>query len=147
NNLLNDFNDVFAFKSSDMGTAFGIEHFIDTGDSKPIKQRNYRYGRGEHIEMNLQIKEMLKNGVITKSASPWNNPIVPVWQNNKMRFCLDYRKLNDVTKEDVFPLPLIQDLLDLLEGKPVFSSFDLKSGYWQIALRDEDKEKTAFTAA
>ena len=144
--LLNEFEHLFAFKSSDLRSAIGIKHSIETGDAKPIKQRNYRYGYKEKEEISKQVNDMLEGGIIEEGDSPWTNPIVLVKQKDKYRFCLDYRKLNAVTKPHCFPLPIIEDLLDQLEGKPILSIFDLKSGFFQIEVEEMDREKTAFMA-
>ncbi|CAJ0630411.1 5188_t:CDS:2, partial [Entrophospora sp. SA101] len=75
----------------------------------------------------------------------WASPIVVVKKkNNKLRFCVDYRKLNAYTEQDKYPLPLIADIFDSLEGSKYFSSLDLASGYWQMEVAEEDKKKTAF---
>jgi hypothetical protein len=84
--------------------------------------------------------------VIEESEGPWSSPVVLVRKKNgDLRFCVDYRKLNDVTKKDCFPLSRIDDTLDTLAGAKWFSTLDLKSGYWQVALHPDDKEKTAFS--
>ncbi|GBN11484.1 Transposon Ty3-I Gag-Pol polyprotein [Araneus ventricosus] len=88
---------------------------------------------------------MLKEDVIKSSESPWSSPVVLVKKKNgEWRFCMDYRRLNKVTKKDVYPLPRIDDALDCLVGARIFSIMDLKSGYWQVELDDKDREKTAF---
>ncbi|GBM83446.1 Uncharacterized protein K02A2.6 [Araneus ventricosus] len=79
------------------------------------------------------------------TESPWSSPVVLVKKKNgEWRFCVDYRRLNKVTKKDVYPLPRIDDALDCLAGARIFSMMDLKSGYWQVELDDKDREKTAF---
>ena len=84
-------------------------------------------------------------GVIQKSHSPWSSPVILVQKRNgDYRFCVDYRRLNEVTKKDTFPLPRIDDLLDLLGKSQFFSSLDLASGYWQIQVAPESRPKTAF---
>ncbi|GFY01002.1 retrovirus-related Pol polyprotein from transposon opus [Trichonephila clavipes] len=89
---------------------------------------------------------MKNNDVIEPSSSPWAPPIVLVRKKDgSTRFCVDYRRLNDITKKDSYPLPRIDDTLDTLAGNTWFSTLDLKSGYWQVELRPDDKEKTAFT--
>ena len=89
---------------------------------------------------------MLKSGIISPSSGPWASPIVLVKKKDgSTRFCVDYRKLNDVTLKDAYPLPRIDDSLDALEGSTWFSSLDLASGYWQVEMSPSDKEKTAFT--
>ena len=88
---------------------------------------------------------MEKDGIIRKSESPWSSPVVLVKKKNgKLRFCVDYRKLNSITKKDTYPLPRIDEMLDNLGKAKWFTSLDLTSGYWQVQVKEEDKEKTAF---
>ena len=77
-----------------------------------------------------------------ESQSPWASPIVLVKKDGDLRFCVDYRQLNRVTKQDVYPLPRIDDTLDLLSDSRFFMTLDLASGYWQVAMDPESKEKT-----
>ncbi|CAG8466715.1 10092_t:CDS:1 [Racocetra fulgida] len=88
---------------------------------------------------------MEKEGIIQKSRSPWSSPIVLIKKKNKkLRFCVDYRKLNSITKKDTYLLPYIDEMLDNLEKAKWFISLDLTSGYWQVEVKEENKEKTAF---
>ena len=89
---------------------------------------------------------MKNKGVIEAPDSPWSSPVVLIGKKDgSLRFCVDYRRLNDVTKKDYFPFPRIDDTLDMLAGAQWFLTLDLKSGYWQVALHPEDKEKSAFS--
>ncbi|CAK1599009.1 unnamed protein product [Parnassius mnemosyne] len=85
------------------------------------------------------IEGMVKDGVIEPSSSPWCSPVKK--KDGSMRFCVDYRRLNDVTRKDSYPLPRIDDTLDMLTGVKWFSTLDLKSGYWQVEIDPKDKEK------
>jgi hypothetical protein len=92
------------------------------------------------------LDDMQRRGVIKESDSPRSFPIVLVRKKNgELRFCVDYRKLNNLTKKDCFPPPWIDDTLDMLAGAKWFSTLDLKSGYWQVDVHPDDKEKTAFS--
>ena len=95
--------------------------------------------------MKQLINEMLKQRVIVPSSSPWASPIVLVEKKDRcLHFCVDYRKLNAITKLDVFPLPRMDDSLDLLSETKFFTSLDLASGYWQVGMESASQEKTAF---
>lgn len=97
-------------------------------------------------EVEELIKDMSERGVIERSNSPWAAPIVLVKKKDgSSRFCVDYRGLNEVTKKDSYPLPRIDDLFSTLAGSKWFSTMDLQSGYWQVEMDCQDKEKTAFT--
>ncbi|PIK59004.1 putative thy-1 membrane glycoprotein isoform X1 [Apostichopus japonicus] len=97
-------------------------------------------------EVKQHIRDMLEHGVIKESHSPWAAPIVIVKKKDgSLRFCVDYRKLNAKTRKDAHPLPRIEEALDALNNAQYFSTLDLASGYWQIAMHPSDEEKTAFT--
>ena len=143
--LLSQFKDIFA-TGSDCGRTGLVKHRIDTGDAAPIKQRPRRIPWAKEAEVAELIRDMAENKIIEPSTSPWSSPVVLVKKKDgSSRFCVDYRMLNNVTKKDSYPLPRIDDTLDMLSGMKWFSTIDLKSGYWQVELSPEDKEKTAFS--
>ena len=87
----------------------------------------------------------MRNGIVRKSRSPWASPVVLADKSDgTKRFCVDYRRLNACTKKDRYPLPRVDDSLDILSGKKYFTSLDLMSGYWQIPVAPEGVENTAF---
>ena len=144
-NLFQKYRDVFAFSDDQLGRTSLVQHTIDTGDAMPVKQRPYRTTPENKQEINRQVDDMLQRGIIQKSVSPWSSPVVLVKKKNgEMRFCVDFRAVNKVTKKDSFPMPLVADTLDALSGTQYFSTLDLKSGYWQIELHPSAREKTAF---
>ena len=96
--------------------------------------------------MDDEVEKMLQGGTIEPAEGPWASPVMLVKKKDgSMRFCMDYRRLNDVTVKDAYPLPRIDDSLDTLAGSRWFSTMDLVSGYWQVAMAPEDQEKTAFS--
>jgi hypothetical protein len=140
-----DHKDMFYHESNSMSRTHLIEHRINTGNETPVKQRYYRTSQAEQTFIEEEIRRMLNDGVVRPSSSPWASPVVLVKKKNgNLRFCVDYRRLNAVTKKDSYPLPRIDDIFDSLTGARWFSSLDLASGYWQVPVAEEDREKTAF---
>ncbi|GFX31590.1 retrovirus-related Pol polyprotein from transposon 412 [Trichonephila clavipes] len=140
--LFQEFEDVFSRNSNDIGHTTVTQHRIDTADHPPIKQHPRRLPFAKQEEVGTLLREMQENDIIEPSSSPWASPIVLVRKKDgSTRFCVDYRKLNDVTKKDSYPLPRIDDTLDTLSGHKWFSTLDLKSGYWQVEIHPEDREK------
>ncbi len=136
--------DVFAV-GDERGEVELVEHRIQTGDYPPIKQPSRRVPHALRVEITRMVNDMLESQVIQEYSSPWASPVLLVKKKDgSPRFCVDYRRLNSVTRKDVFSLPRIDDLLDKLGGKAVFSTLDARAGYWQIRMEESSREKTAF---
>jgi hypothetical protein len=105
----------------------------------------YRYSPQQKNEIERQIKEMLQQGIIRACHSPFASPVLLVRKKDgTWHFCVDYRHLNDVTVKDRYPMPIVDELLDELAGSKFFTKLDLRSGYHQIRVGEEDECKTAF---
>ena len=138
------FEDIFADNHTPLGRTSLMKHSINTGTVPPIRQAMRRTPPSKRQEIDQLLENMLQKDVIQPSCSPWASPIVLVQKKDgSTRFCVDYRKLNSVTRKDAYPLPRIDDTLDTLYGSRWFSTLDLASGYWQVELA-KDQHKTAF---
>ena len=128
-----------------VGRTIRGEHRINTQDAQPIALPLRRIAWVEKDKIKEEIDKMKQQGIIEDSESPWSSPPVLVRKKDgSIRFCIDYRRLNEVTVPDKYPLPRIDDVLDALSHGHYFSVIDLKSGYWQIPMHKTDAEKTAF---
>ena len=118
---------------------------INTGDNPPIADKPRRVAPAYRLWLRKHIKELLEAKLIEPSQSPWASPIVIVpKKEGELRLAIDYRKLNTSTKKDAYPLPRIDDTLDAIGNSTYLTTLDLASGYYQIPMAEEDKEKTAF---
>ena len=143
--LLNEYSDVFASTDFDLGNFTAIEHSIDTGEAKPVREKMRRTPLAFVKEEEEHLDKMLKAGVIQPSISEWSSaPVLVRKRDRSVRWCVDWRKLNEVTVKDVYPLPLVEDCLDMLADQKWFSKLDANSAYWQVRIKPEDRKKTAF---
>ena len=143
--LVEEFSDVFQDKLPGLPPKRDIEHVIDTGDAAPISRPPYKMSPRELDELRRQLKELLDLGLIRPSSSPWGAPVLFVRKKNgEMRMCIDYRAVNRLSKRISTPLPRIDECLERLHGMRYFSKLDLRSGYHNLRLREEDIPKTAF---
>lgn len=135
-------------KSGELGRTDLTYHRIDVDGHPPIKQPVRRVPFHKRKEIERQVHEMLDQGVISPSESPWNNPVLLVMKKDgTARFCLDMRRLNDCTRKDAYALPRIDETFDALSGSRWFSTMDLAAGYWQVEIDPRDRSLTAFSAA
>ena len=125
-----EFSDLFALNNSELGKTTLMTHQIDTGNSALLHQLPRRVPFALRSKVDVLVDNMLDQVVIVLSSSPWANTVFLVAKKDgSTRFCADYRRLNVVTKLDIYPLPRIDDSLDVLTGTRYFSSLDLASGY------------------
>ena len=143
--LLLECQHIFSKGIGDLGCFSEIKHKINTGDEKPVKLPMCITPIGFENEEEENLKVMLENGVISESSYDWASaPVLVCKTDGSVRYCVDYRCLNDKTVKDLFPLPSIFQCLDQLSGNMYFSTLHMASGYWQIEIDEADRHKTAF---
>ena len=144
--VLSEYSDIFPVPGASLTShTDAVEHDINMGDRPPIRCAPRRMSPQKMKKEEECVAEMLTGGQIEASDSPWSSPVVLVTKKDGgTRFCVDYHQLNDATTKDAYPLPRIDDTLDMLAGKQWFSTLDLASGYWQVSLYREARVKTAF---
>eukprot|EP00731_Ephydatia_muelleri_P038872 Em0957g1a len=131
---------------SRLGRTTKLKHIIDTGTAPPIRQYPRRVPPADREVVKELLDQMKRNDVIQPSSSAWASPIVLAKKKDGgVRFCVDFRRMNEVTRKDAYPLPRIDDTLETLSQPQLFSTLDLASGYWQVELAEESREKTAFS--
>lgn len=149
--VLDSIKQVFHDPDNRLSCTTNVECSIRTEDDIPIYQKTYPYPVAYKEEVNAQISKLLEDGIIRPSRSPWNSPvwIVPKKMDasgkRKFRLVIDYRKLNQKTVSDKYPMPEISNILDQLGGNKYFTTLDLASGFHQIKMSHKDIEKTAFS--
>ncbi|MES9879517.1 MAG: retroviral-like aspartic protease family protein, partial [Sedimenticola sp.] len=143
--LLIKYQSVFAKDESDLGCFSEVEHHINTGTADPVRQPARRTPLAFQGEEDGHLEKMIDAEVVVPSTSQWASPVVLVRKKDGgVRWCVDYRKLNDVTVKDAYPIPKVDECLDTLSGWAMFSILYLMSGYYQLGLAEEDRAKTAF---
>ncbi|KAJ0445511.1 putative nucleotidyltransferase, Ribonuclease H [Helianthus annuus] len=144
--VISDYPEVFPEELPGLPPDRQVEFSIDIiPGAAPIARAPYRLAPTEMKELRTQLDDLLAKGFVRPSSSPWGAPILFVKKKDgSMRLCIDYRELNKVTIKNRYPLPRIDDLFDQLQGASYFSKIDLRSGYHQLKVKDEDVHKTAF---
>ncbi|KAL0291142.1 UNVERIFIED_CONTAM: Transposon Tf2-12 polyprotein [Sesamum calycinum] len=144
--VVRDFPEVFPDNLPGLPPHREVDFTIETLPGvAPISIAPYRMAPVELQELKKQLEELLEKGFVRPSTSPWGAPVLFVKKKDgSMRLCVDYRQLNRVTVKNKYPLPRIDDLLDQLKGATTFSKIDLRSGYWQLRIAENDILKTAF---
>ncbi|GKB99225.1 putative reverse transcriptase domain-containing protein [Tanacetum coccineum] len=144
--VVKEFSDVFPEDLPGLPLVRQVEFQIDLiPGAAPVAQTPYRLAPSEMQELSNQLQELADRGFIRPSTSPWGAPVLFVKKKDgSFRMCIDYRELNKLTIKNRYPLPRIDDLFDQLQGSSVYSKIDLRSGYHQLRVRDEDIPKTAF---
>ena len=146
--LLCEYHDIFSVEKNELGHTKAATHKIvlKDPDSVPFRERFLRIPPPQVEEVREHLKVMLDAGAIKPSNSPWCNAVVLVRKKDgSLRFCIDFRRLNALTRKDSHPLPRIGETLDSLQGSAYYSMFDLTSGFWQVPMDEESRQYTAFT--
>ena len=144
--LFKEYHHLFALSDLELGCTSNIKHEIKLNNEVPFKDRYRRIPPQQFEEVRNHLQDMLKIRAIRCSCSPWASAVVLVWKKDRsLRFCIDLRHLNSRTIKDAYSLPQIEESLDCLNGACIFTSLDLKSGYWQVEMAEDSIPYTAFT--
>ena len=144
--MLMENHHIFSLDTNKIGCTDTAKHVIELLDEEPFKERFCRIAPPLLEEVRQNIQDMLDGGAIHPSQSPWCNAVVLVRKKDgTLRFCIDFGRLNARTKKDAYPLPWMQETMECMVGAWLFSSMDLKSGFWQVKMSEESQQYTAFT--
>ena len=144
--VIGNWSHIFSKSPTDLGKADIVKHKIKLTDDTPFKEPYRRIPPGMFEEVRQHLNGMLESDAIRPSQSPFSSNVVLVRKKDgSLRFCIDFRKLNNRTVKDAYYLPRVDETLDTLNGASYFSKLDLRSGYWQVEMEEEDKAKTAFS--
>ena len=145
--LITEYQDIFALSHHELGCYTETKHRIELTDSTPIKQKYRRIPPHLFEAVKAEIQKMLENGVIRPSLSSYSSPLsIAIKKDGSPRICLDFRKINSITKHDAKAIPSVDEMIDLLHGKQIFTSLDLVQGFHQQELEETSKQYTAFNA-
>ena len=141
--FLTEFSDVL---QDEPGHTTLTTHNIEVGSARPVKLQLYRLPYAYRSTVQKELQDMLESGIIEPSSSDWAAPIVLVKKKDgSIRLCVDYRKLNNLSQSDAYPMPRIEDLIDKLGKAKYLTTLDLCKGYWQVPVTHQTRSKTAFT--
>lgn len=150
--VIGEYPDIFQLEGDSFPSTDAIQHEIHLKEgAKPVNVRPYRLPYAHRQEIVRQMEELERNNIIQPSESPWNAPLIVVPKkpdpqgNPKYRVCVDFRRLNELTIGDAYPIPRIDEILDQLGRSRYYTTLDLVSGYHQVSIRAEDRQKTAFS--
>ena len=148
--LFHEYRDIFAWNHEDLkGIPNSLaEHTIDlVPNATPVQQRRYRMNPNYAARVKAELDKLLHAKFISPvDAAPWLSPMVIIpKKNGTLRICVDFRKLNAATKKDHYPLPYMEEIIDEVAGHEMYSFLDCFSGYYQVAMAEQDKGKTAFS--
>ena len=140
---------AFQWSSTETGRTKLVEHSVPTGEHPPIQQRQYSIPSIAREPLAKQVDDMLASGIIRHSSSSWRSPVLLAKKkladgSSAYRFCIDFKKVNNITTKDSYSLPLIHRTVDALSGAKFFTKLDLDRAFWQIGVAEEDKKKLAF---
>ena len=123
-----------------------VKHKIPTGDANPVRLPPYRVPHAYRQVLKQELEDMMKRKIIEPSVAEWSSPIVLVGKKDgTMRLCVDYRRLNELTTSDAYPMPRVDDIIDRVGRANYFSTLDLTKGYWQVPVEETDRPKTSFS--
>ena len=144
-NLLHQYSDILSTHQYDLGFTDIVQQRINTGNSKPVRDRLRRYPPPHIKFIDEEVQHMLDANIIEPANSEWaSNVVLAKKKDGSLRFAIDYRNVNHLTKFDTYPLPRIDDCIDALNGSSWFSTIDLRCGFWQVAQHPDDADKTTF---
>lgn len=149
--LCEEYRDIFYCEGEPLSFTNQVKHKIRLNNDEPIFVKSYRLPEVQKAEIKKQVDALLQQGIIRNSSSPWSSPVLIVPKKvdasgrKKWRMVIDYRRLNERTVEDKYPIPNISDILDKLGRSQYYTTLDLASGYHQLEMSAEDIEKTAFS--